>query len=108
MDCSLPGFSVQGILQARILEWDAMPFSRGREVLNPVSNLCLWHLPALAGGFFTTGITYTLPHRWFDFIIRAILACLLSMTSLLQVSEGTQATQPRTVKPNQPSSASTA
>ena len=29
MDCSLPGSSVSGILQARILEWIAMPFSRG-------------------------------------------------------------------------------
>ena len=29
MDCSLPGSSVQGILQARILEWVAMPSSRG-------------------------------------------------------------------------------
>ena len=29
MDCSLPGFSVHGILQARILEWVANPFSRG-------------------------------------------------------------------------------
>ena len=29
MDCSLPGSSVHGILQARILEWVAMPFSRG-------------------------------------------------------------------------------
>ena len=29
MDCSLPGFSVHGILQARILEWIAIPFSRG-------------------------------------------------------------------------------
>ena len=28
MDCSLPGSSVHGILQARILEWVAMPFSR--------------------------------------------------------------------------------
>ena len=28
MDCSPPGSSVQGILQARILEWDAMPSSR--------------------------------------------------------------------------------
>ena len=27
-DCSLPGFSVHGILQARILEWVAIPFSR--------------------------------------------------------------------------------
>ena len=29
MDCSLPGSSVHGILQARILEWLAVPFSRG-------------------------------------------------------------------------------
>ena len=27
MDCSLPGSSVNGILQARILEWVAMPSS---------------------------------------------------------------------------------
>ena len=29
MDCSLPGSSVHGILQARILEWVIMTFSRG-------------------------------------------------------------------------------
>ena len=29
MDCSPPGSSVRGILQARILEWVAMPSSRG-------------------------------------------------------------------------------
>ena len=29
VDCSPPGSSVHGILQARILEWVAMPFSRG-------------------------------------------------------------------------------
>ena len=29
MDCSLPGSSVHGILWARILEWGAIPFSRG-------------------------------------------------------------------------------
>ena len=28
MDCSLPGSSARGILQARILEWVSMPFSR--------------------------------------------------------------------------------
>ena len=27
MDCSLPGSSVRGIFQARILEWDAIAFS---------------------------------------------------------------------------------
>ena len=29
MDCSLPGFSVHGILQARIVEWVTISFSRG-------------------------------------------------------------------------------
>ena len=29
MDCSPPGYSVHGILQARILEWVAISFSRG-------------------------------------------------------------------------------
>ena len=28
MDCSLPGFSVHGIFQARVLEWGAIAFSR--------------------------------------------------------------------------------
>ena len=34
MDCSLPGFSIHGIFQARVLEWVAISFSRGSE--NPV------------------------------------------------------------------------
>ena len=29
VDCSPPGFSVQGILQAKILEWVTISFSRG-------------------------------------------------------------------------------
>ena len=29
IDCSPPGSSVHGILQERILEWVAIPFSRG-------------------------------------------------------------------------------
>ena len=27
MDCSLPGFSINGTLQARVLEWGAITFS---------------------------------------------------------------------------------
>jgi len=39
MDCSLPGFSIHGILQARILEWVAISFSRGSsEVKASASN----------------------------------------------------------------------
>ena len=33
MDCSAPGLSVHGILQARILEWVAMPSSRASSQL---------------------------------------------------------------------------
>ena len=33
MDCSPPGPSVQGILQARTLEWVALPSSRGSSPL---------------------------------------------------------------------------
>ena len=29
VDCNLPGSSVHGIFQARILEWVAVPFFRG-------------------------------------------------------------------------------
>ena len=35
MDCSLPGSSVHGIFQARVLEWDAIAFS-GRTLEIPV------------------------------------------------------------------------
>ena len=49
MDCSLPGSSVHGILQARILQWVAIPFAGAcpKPGVKPES-------PALAGGFFTT------------------------------------------------------
>ena len=31
MDCSLPGSSVHGIFQARVLEWGAITFSDGEQ-----------------------------------------------------------------------------
>ena len=39
MDCSLPGFSVHGILHARMLEWVAISFTKG----SSRSNLGLPH-----------------------------------------------------------------
>ena len=33
MDCSLPGSSIHGIFQARVLEWDAIAFSALRMLL---------------------------------------------------------------------------
>ena len=50
MDCSPPGSSDYGILQARILEWVAMPSSRGssqprdRTVISYVSYIVRWIL----------------------------------------------------------------
>ena len=39
MDCSLPGFSVHGIFQARVLEWVAIAFSTVRQGLQTISFL---------------------------------------------------------------------
>ena len=43
MDCSLPGSSVHGISQARILEWVALSSSPGRSFLTQGLNLGLLH-----------------------------------------------------------------
>ena len=52
MDCSPPHFSVQGILQARILEWIAMPFSKGSSLPRDQTNVSC--TACMAGGFSTT------------------------------------------------------
>ena len=56
MDCNLPCSSVHWILQARILEWDAIPFSR--YLPNPGMEPISLTSPALAGRFFTPGATW--------------------------------------------------
>ena len=48
MNYSLPGSSVHGILQARILEWVTIPFSR--EFSRPKDQT---QFSSIAGGFFT-------------------------------------------------------
>ena len=60
MDCSPPGSSVHGILQARILEWVAMPSSRGSSQSRDRTQVS-----RIAGGFFTIWITReALPLNW--------------------------------------------
>ena len=54
MDCSLQGFSVHGILQARKLEWVAMPSSRGSFL--PRDQTSVSCVSASAGRFFTTSV----------------------------------------------------
>ena len=51
MGCRQPGSSVHGILQPRILEWVAMPSSRGSSQPRNQTKSCI------AGGFFTSWAT---------------------------------------------------
>ena len=65
MDCSPPGSSVSGILQARILEWVAMPFSRGSQHRD--QSWVSW----IGGRFFTIWATRGSPipintGKWFN------------------------------------------
>ena len=48
MDCSLPGSSVHGIFQARVLEWVAISFSKGSSLPRDQSQV-----PCIAGRHFT-------------------------------------------------------
>ena len=52
MDCNPPSSSVHGILQARILEWVAFPFSRGSSQPRDQTEVS-----CTAGGFFTSWAT---------------------------------------------------
>ena len=62
MDCSSPGSSVHGILQARILEWVAYPFSRrSSQPKNQTGVSCT------AGGFFISWATRN-PHSSYRFV----------------------------------------
>ena len=45
MDCTLPNSSVPGILQARILEWDAKPSSRGSSRLSDQTRISCISFP---------------------------------------------------------------
>ena len=46
MDCSLPGSSIHGILQVRVLQWGAIAFSVSRSVLsNSLQSHGLYSLP---------------------------------------------------------------
>ena len=40
MDCSLPGSSIHGIFQARVLEWDAIAFSDISLLVSSIHGIC--------------------------------------------------------------------
>ena len=57
MDCSPPGSSVQGNSPCKNTGVGCHALLQG---ILPIqgANLCLWHLPTLPGGFFTTSATW--------------------------------------------------
>ena len=61
MDCSPPGSSVLGILQAGVLEWVAMPFSRGSS--RPKNLTRGSYVSCIGRQFFTISATWKAPHR---------------------------------------------
>ena len=56
MDCSLPGSSVHGIFQVRVLEWGAIAFSNNPRILH---NLCVY--------------THTYKHTYTHLILKTTL-----------------------------------
>ena len=56
MDCSQPGSSVHGFLQARRLEWVAIPFSRGSSQLRALMEELKFKLGLEMGGRFLKGV----------------------------------------------------
>ena len=83
-ECSPQGSSVHGILQARILEWIAIPFSRGFSWPRD------WTLVScIAGRFFTVWAMGNIlkkkkiPHKWLLFLIQRTLLPV-SHTTVLQ------------------------
>ena len=59
MDCIPPGSSLHGILQARILEWVTIPFSRGSSQDRDQTQVS-----CTAGGFFTMWVTREAQEYW--------------------------------------------
>jgi len=84
MDCSPPGSSVHRILQARILEWVAIPFFRG----SSQHRNWTW-VSSTAGRFFAIWAT----REWENLISDRWLSTLLSSGTRHEPSE-TQATEP--------------
>ena len=66
MDCNLPGSSVHGILQARILEWVAISFSRERYIssVQSLNRVLLFATPWTAARQASLSITNSRSSPW--------------------------------------------
>ena len=86
MGCNLPGSSVHGILQARILEWVVMPSSRDlpNSGIKPMSP----EFPGLADRFFTTSTTWEVTLVYLYWVYQIYISKIWSFTKTNCSSEG--------------------
>ena len=86
VDCSLPGFSVYGISQARVLEWGAIAFSSLFQYHSSKASI-LWHsaffMVPLSHPYMTTGKTIALI-RWT--LVGKVMSLLFNMLSRLVIA----------------------
>ena len=83
MDCSPPGSSVYGILQARILEWIAIPISMGSSW--PRDQMCI---SCITGRFFPVWATRGVPlTQYWNMIVVTAAAAAKSLQSCLTLCD---------------------
>ena len=78
MDCSPPGSSVHGILQARILVWVAMPSSRGSSQARDQAQAS-----HTAGRFFTNWLTREAP--WYNKLFKIIMPIQIKRMEMIKI-----------------------
>ena len=83
MNCSPPGSSVHGILQVRILEWVAMPSSRGSSWSRDRT-----HVSYISCKFFSTSVTWEAQNRVWHLINTRTCLLMGPLPSHICVTEG--------------------
>ena len=83
MDCSPSGSSVHGILQAKILEWIAMPFPRGS--FCPRNRTQVSHI---AGRFFTVWATREAPNFFKRVFTKCVFVQSCDIASYISIRNG--------------------
>ena len=92
MDCSPPGSSVHGILQARILERVAIPFSRGSSRLRDGTQVS-----SIAGRFFIVWATNAIQSVLISYLLLYSNMTITGLLKRIHMNSQTHRTKPRKV-----------
>ena len=89
MDCSLPGFSVHGFLQARTLEWVAISFSNAwkwKVKVKSLSRVWLLATPWTAAYQAPPSMGFSRQEYWSGLPLPSLIYCLTSFNMLISTS----------------------